>query len=248
MSRWLVGSSSRYMLGRNSFILRKTSRARSPWLRMAIGSGVLAKGKPAPASWRIASRLGDAGRFQHVVEDRHVDRQVAHGLVEIDQPAGRVEAHRREAVVVLQLRDRRPAASADKQRRLAGAVDAQQRDAVAGGDGQSVDGDQLAVAARRHDVEAGDAQRHLGVDVAVGQLQPPLARDIGLGAILLDAGDARLDGALALVEVGVLDRPDLVARRGLLQAADLLVLELRARRRRRVAAQQLLARLARSAS
>ena len=67
---------------------------------------------------------------------------------------------------------------------------------------------------------------------------------IGLGAILLDAGDTRLERCLALVEVGVLDRPHLVACRRLLQAADLLVLELGARRRRRVAAQQLLARLA----
>ena len=131
-----------------------------------------------------------------------------------------------------------------QERRLAGAVRAQKGDAVAGRDGEPVDGDQLAVAARRGDAEPGDAQRHLGVDVAVAELQPPLARHIGLRALLLDAGDARLDGVLALVEVGILDRPDLVARRGLLEPADLLVLQPRPRRGGGVAAQQLLARLA----
>ena len=95
----------------------------------------------------------------------------------------------------------------------------------------------------------GDAQRHLGVDVAVGQLEPPLARDIGLGAVLLDAGDAGLDGVLALVEVGVLDRPDLVARRGLLAAAVIsLSSSWRRGRGGGIAAQQLLARLAEAAS
>ena len=192
MSRWLVGSSSRYMLGRSSFILRNTSRARSPWLSTPIGSSILAKGKPAGARWRIASFSLMPGASSDIVEDRRVERQVAHGLVEIDQPAGRVEAHRRQAVVVLEL-GIEGAGQRRQQRRLAGAVGAQQGDAVAGGDGQPVDGDQLAVAARRRDVEAGDAQRHLGVDVAVGQLQPPLARHVGLGALLLDAGDARLD-------------------------------------------------------
>ena len=135
-----------------------------------------------------------------------------------------------------------------QQRRLAGAVDAQKGDAVAGGDRQPVDGDQLAVAAGRRDREAGDAQSHLGVDVAVGELQPPLARHISLGAVLLDAGDARLDGVLALVEVGVLDRPDLVACGGLLEPANLLFLDLRPGRGRRVAAQQLFARLGEVAS
>ena len=83
---------------------RKTSRARSPWLRMAIGSGSWRRGSPPRQAAGSPSRLGDAGHFQHVVEDRHVDRQVAHCLIEIDQPAGRVEAYRREAIVVLQLR------------------------------------------------------------------------------------------------------------------------------------------------
>ena len=48
--------------------------------------------------------VADARRLRDVIEDRRVERQVAHRLIEIDQPAGRVEAHRREAVVVLELR------------------------------------------------------------------------------------------------------------------------------------------------
>ena len=129
-----------------------------------------------------------------------------------------------------------------QQGRLAGAVGAQQGDAVAGGDRQPVDVDQLAARPASSPSRPASAQRHLGVDLAVAQLQPALARDVGLGAVGLDAGDARLDGVLALVEVGVLDRPDLVARRGLLQPVDLLLLQLAARGVGGVAAQQLLAR------
>ncbi len=66
--------------------------------------------------------------------------------------------------------------------------------------------------------------------------------DVGLCPLGLDAGDARLDRVLALVEVGVLDRPDLVARRRLLEPLDLLVFQPGARRRGGVAAQQFLAR------
>ena len=128
--------------------------------------------------------------------------------------------------------------------RLAGAVDAQQGDAVTGRDGEPVDGQKLALAAGCRDVQPGDAQRHLGVDVAVAELEPPLARHVGLRALLLDPRDARLDRVLALVEVGILDRPDLVARRGLLQPADLLVLQPCPHRGGGVAAQQLLARVA----
>ena len=91
-------------------------------------------------------------------------------------------------------------------------------------------------------VEPGKPQRHARVDIAVAELEPPLAHHVGLRAVGLDAGDAALDGVLALVEIGILDRPHLVARRRLLEPLDLLVLELGAGRRAGVLAQQLLAR------
>ena len=190
----------------------------------------------------VANRLllGHALGRGHVIQDLRPDRQSAHRLVEIDQAAGRVEAHGSLSVIVLAV-GFVGCGQRGQQGRLAGAVGAEQGDALAGGNGQPIDGDQLAPRSRHRDVEVGQAQRHLGIDVAVGQFEPAFARDIGLRALLLDAGDAALDGVLALVEVGVLDRPDLVARRRLLQPLDLALFLPGPRGRRRVAAQQLLA-------
>ncbi len=185
--------------------------------------------------------LGDALGLDHVVEDSRRRRQVAHRLVEIDQTAGWIEAYRGLSVVMLAPRVVR-SGQRGQQRRLAGAVGPEQGDALAGRNGQPLDSDQRAVTAGHLHVEVREAQRHPGVDVAVGQFQPALARDIGLRALLLDAGDAALDGVLALVEVGVLDRPRLVAGGGLFEPPDLAILLPCPCRRRGVAAQQLFAR------
>ena len=185
--------------------------------------------------------LRQAFGLDHVIEDRGLRRQVAHRLVEIDQTAGRVEAHGGLSVIMRAARDV-GSGQRRQQGRLAGAVGSQQGHALARRDGQAVDGDQLAVAAGSRHVEVRQAQRHTGVDVAVGQFESPFARDIGLRAFLLDPRNAGLDGVLALVEVRVFDRPDLVARRRLLQPLDLAILLPCPRRGRGVAAQQFLAR------
>src|SRR5215470_20099609 len=48
--------------------------------------------------------FADAGRLDDIVEDGRIERQLAHRLVEVDQPAGRIEADRGLAVIVLALR------------------------------------------------------------------------------------------------------------------------------------------------
>src|SRR5882672_7506899 len=82
--------------------------------------------------------LADARYVDDVVQDRGVERQVAHGLVEIDQAAGRIETYRRLAVVVLELRIE-GTCEHGQERRLAGAVDAQQGNPVTSGDRQPID-------------------------------------------------------------------------------------------------------------
>ena len=185
--------------------------------------------------------LGGAGRTRDIVENRRAERQVAHRLVEVDQPAGRIEADGGLAVVML-LRRVVGGSQRRQQCRLAGAVRAQHRHAITGGHGQAVDGQQFAPAIRHRDVEVREPERHLCIDLAFVQLEAAFARHIGLGAVGLDAGDARFDRVLALVEVGILDRPHLVACRGAFQALDLLGFQAAARRRRGVAAQQFLTR------
>ena len=47
--------------------------------------------------------VADTRHLGHIVEDRRVERQVAHRLVEVDQAAGRVETHRRKRGLSLHL-------------------------------------------------------------------------------------------------------------------------------------------------
>ena len=189
-------------------------------------------------------RLADAGEgeaglgqgadrlpFGHAVGGENIgqqalgQRQVAHGLIEIDQPGARVEPDVRASIIVNRLRVERRRQQVE-QRRLAGAVDAEQGDPVSSRHGEAIDPQQRPRAIRRGHDEVGQAQSDLGVHLTIAKFQSPLPALIDLGLGRLDLGDAALGGLLALVEVRVLYAPDVVASSHRLQALDLTLLHL----------------------